>query len=429
MKRRNILLAKIMLMSFLLFASRSDAQEDVYMKIQKGDFQRIRIAVERFTAEQPTDLAETLRQIVIDDLEFSGFFRIVGNPGADGLRNPQSGNHPNPSAEVKLEGKLILDGGAASISARLKELPGEQTIFNKTFSSSLGAMRWLAHQAADEVVYYLIGEQGIASTRIAYASGSGMIKEISLVDYDGHNHRKLTDTDALNLSPSWSPDGAYLLFTSYLTGNPDLIRMDMRDGKLTWISKQKGLHIAPAWSPKKHKIAFTFTTKGNADIYTMNPDGGDWRRLTQSPAIDTSPSWSPTGNQIAFTSDRSGNPHIYLMDAEGGNVRRLTFVGTYNASPAWSPRGDRIAFVSRDEGHFQIYTISVDGENLQRITDGIGNNENPSWSPDGLKLAFASDREGSWDIYVIGWDGRGLRKVTHSGNNVTAEWSPRLKAK
>lgn len=403
------------------------AQQDVYMKIQTGGFQPIRISIPMFSFQHPTDLAQDFRQIVVDDLEFSGFFRIVSSERPGSANSAENDEPGNPTAEVELEAELEVTGSKLTISAQLKELPGQQAIFNKEFDSPLDQMRWLAHSLADEVVYYLVGEQGIACTKIAFATGRKMNREIAIVDYDGQNFRQLTDTNALNISPTWSPGGDYLLFTSFISSNPDLVRMNMDSGKLNWIGERQGLHSAPAWSMERNKIAITYSVNGNPDIYTMDSDGRNWQRLTQSPAIDSAPSWSPTGNQIAFTSDRSGNPQIYVMDAEGGNVRRLTFEGTYNDSPAWSPRGDRIAFVSREEGQFQVYTISVNGEDLQRVTDGTGNNENPSWSPNGLKLAFASDRTGGWNIYVINWDGSHLRRVTDSGNNVTPEWSPRMK--
>lgn len=419
----------MVMIMLLMPAYETRAQEDVYMKIQTGGFQPIRISIPMFSFSHPTDLSKDLRQIVVDDLEFSGFFQIVSSDYAGSSDGGENGGTGSPAAEVELEGEVELSGSKLTVSSRLKELPGQQSIFNKEFDSPLDQMRWLGHRLADEVVYYLVGERGIASSKIAFATGRKMKREIAVVDYDGHSFRRLTDTGALNISPTWSPQGDYLLFTSFVSGNPDLVRMNMDNGKLNWIGERKGLHSAPAWSTERNRIALTYSASGNPDIYTMDPDGRNWLRLTQSPAIDSSPSWSPTANQIAFTSDRSGNPQIYIMDAEGGNVRRLTFQGTYNDSPAWSPRGDRIAFVSREEGQFQIYTISVNGEDLQRVTDGTGNNENPSWSPNGLKLAFASDRTGGWNIYVINWDGTHLRRVTDSGENVTPEWSPRMPLK
>jgi TolB protein len=404
------------------------AQEDVYMKIQSGSFKPIVISILPFSTEFPTDLGLKLRKVVINDLALSGFFRVISDDSY--VRDDKISVKPvDSSAEVYLAGNITLDNNEITLNGSLKELPGGHAIFNKEFRSDVSLLRWVGHQIADEIQYYLMGERGAASSRIAFASGEGMKKEIVIVDYDGHGLRKLTETASLNLSPAWSPSGEYLVFTSYLTGNPDLLQYHTGSGKLAKLSDKSGLHSAPAWSPDGKKIAFTYSLNGNAEIYLLERGNYKWRRLTNNPAIESAPSWSPSGNQIAFTSDRSGNPQIYLMDAEGGNVRRLTFEGKYNDSPDWSPRGDRIAFASRQQGLFQVYMIDVAGQNLERVSDGIGNNENPSWSPDGLKLAFASDRNGGWDIYVVNWDGTGLRQVTFTGSNVTPEWSPRLELK
>ncbi|MEJ2635508.1 MAG: Tol-Pal system beta propeller repeat protein TolB [Calditrichia bacterium] len=429
--KRTFLLAILMVFGFLIF--RASAQEDVYMKIQSGGFQPIAISIPPFISQQPTDLTQKIRAVIINDLKLSGFFRVVDEvPGvqASGQTAGLGGALPASSAAaVRLLGTLGINGNELQLSADLEELPGQQAIFRKKFQSAFGSFRWLAHQAADEVVYYLIGERGVASSRIAFTSGKSGVKEISVMDYDANDLEKLTNMNSLNLSPAWSPDGKRIAFTSYKSGTPELVSMDISSGAMTSLWKQGGLPTAPCWSPDGKKIAFTLTRDGNADIYIMDSGGGHLRRLTSGPSIDSSPSWSPTGNEIAFTSDRSGNPQVYLMDAEGGNVRRLTYLGNYNDSPAWSPRGDRIAYVSREEGGFQIYTVEVTGENTTALTNGEGSNENPSWSPDGLKVVFASNRTGKWDIYVMNWDGSHLRQLTDSGNHFSPKWSPRLSIK
>jgi TolB protein len=424
-RKNRYLIILILILLNLIPAGDAESQEDVYMKIQFGGFQPIVISIPLFKTNYPTDLSIDLRKVIVNDLELSGFFRVIISDSVS--EDKTSSRKPlNSTAEVFLAGQLGLSGNTLELDANLKELPAGHSIFKKGYEDQVGNLRWLGHRVADDISYYLIGEQGVASSRIVFSSGKEMKKEIFMVDTDGYGLQKLTDTGSLNLSPAWSPNGNLLLFTSYLTGNPDLMLLNMGTGKMTRLSEKTGLHSSPSWSPDGKKIAFTYSSQGNSDIYVMNSEGGNWKKLTNNPAIESSPSWSPTGNQMAFTSDRSGNPQIYLMDAEGGNVMRLTFEGKYNDSPAWSPRGDFIAFASRDEGRFQIYTIDPNGQNLTRVTDGRGNNENPSWSPDGLKIAFASDRDGGWDIYIINWDGTGLRRLTLSGQNVIPDWSPRL---
>ncbi len=50
---------------------------------------------------------------------------------------------------------------------------------------------------------------------------------------------------------------------------------------------------SPTWSPDGAKIAFTSYRDGNAEIYVMNTDGSGVTRLTNNAAIDFAPTWSP----------------------------------------------------------------------------------------------------------------------------------------
>lgn len=401
------------------------AQDEVYLKIKSGGFGRIPVYVSVFQSDSRSETSESLRQVLINDLRLSGYLTVF-----DKLMmtfNKTESAEPQASPGARIDGDLEFHSNNLTLTISLFELPSERKIIDKKYKATVTGWRWLAHQAADEIVFNLVGEPGIASTRIVFVTETGRGKELALVDYDGHGMRKLTLNNSLNLSPKWSPDGEKIAFTSYVNNNPDLFVYRAKEAKALKLSNQRGLNSAPAWSPDGKKLAFTMSVDGNAELYAVDSRGGKPRRLTSHPAIDSSPSWSPNGRQIVFTSDRSGSPQLYLMDAEGGNVRRLTFQGNYNDSPAWNPRGDQIAFVSRSENQFHIFTIDINGENLARITQGPGSNENPSWSPDGLWLVFSSNRNGKWDLYIIRADGTDLRQLTLNGGNISPSWSPRLK--
>ncbi len=409
----------------MILTSALMAQDEVYLKIQSEGYNKITVMVAPFQSDEQLDRTEQLRSILINDLTLSGFFTVV-DAGQSQLAsaNDEQGNGPISGAQV--QASLSYRGDQITMKLVLAELPSQRKIFDKKFEGQLATSRWIAHQASDEVVYYLVGEKGVASTKIAFISQQGKGKELAMIDYDGAGLQQLTFSQSLNLSPRWSPQGDRIAFTSYIMDNPDLLILRLSDRKPYRISNQVGLNTSPAWSPDGKKIALTLTIDGNPEIYVMEYASRKLQRLTNHPAIDSSPSWSPDGREIAFTSDRSGSPQLYLMDAQGGNIRRLTFDGSYNESPAWSPRGDRIAFVSRDNGRFHIYTISVTGEELMKLTDGASDNENPCWSPNGLHIAFASNREGGWDLYVMNWNGSQLRKLTRTGGNTSPSWSPRL---
>jgi len=407
--------------ALLIPAAAIHAQEDVRMTVRSDGFRRINLEIHTFSSERRSAIPSRVRSMLIDDLRLSGFFDIIlpDTPADGGWRFV-------PASSVAVQGHVSVDGGGLELEIRIVEKPSDQLIITKPYDATLQDLRELAHRCADDIVLFLTGYRGISTTKIVFVSERPDSKELSVIDFDGSSREQLTYNRSLNISPCWSPDGNRLAFTSFFSGNPDLVILDIGRRRYTNISRINELHSAPSWSPDGGRIALALTKEGNADIYSMRDDGSGLRRLTHSPAIESAPSWSPDGRQIVFTSGRSGSPQLYVMDADGGNVRRLTYEGRYNDSADWSPQGSTIAFVTRERGGFQICTIDVTGENLLRLTDSRGSNENPSWSPNGMWLTFASSRSGQWDIYVIARDGTGLRRLTESGGNISPAWSPIL---
>ena len=115
----------------------------------------------------------------------------------------------------------------------------------------------------------------------------------------------------------------------------------------------------PAWSPDGQQIAFSSSRDGNHEIYVMEKDGSNPRRLTNSKRNHKSPAWSPNGRHIAFSSDRAGNYDIYVMAADGSSPRRLTNHEKGDVQPAWSSDGQHIAFSSGRDGKTEIYVVAT----------------------------------------------------------------------
>ena len=310
-----------------------------------------------------------------------------------------------------------LSGDKYKFVFRLFDVVNEQFLVGKRYQGKKSFMRKIMHRFADEVMEQLTGKRGVAETRLAFLSRTSDGKEMYAVDFDGANIQKLTNEQSVILSPDWSPDGRFIVYTSYKEHNPDLILLDP-DGRRRRrpLLRLPGINSAPAWSPDGSKISLVLSKDSNSEIYVLNR----WRKLTRLTRhfnIDTSPTWSPDGQKIAFTSDRSGigRPQIYIMDATSGDrtgVMRITFQSRYNDNPAWSPDGDKIAFTSMVKGNFQIKIYNTETRKTTTITSGAGSKEEPTWSPDGHFLAYRLTRGRQSSVHIKRIGGKKSRRLT-----------------
>jgi len=137
----------------------------------------------------------------------------------------------------------------------------------------------------------------------------------------------IPETPQPTSTPSPSLDGrgdGTIAFYSDRDGNPEIYVMNADGSDLRRLTDNDATDQAPAWSPDGTQIAFVSDRDGNREIYVMNADGSEPQRLTDNPAYESHPAWSPDGTQIAFISERDGNREIYILDADGSNVQRLT---------------------------------------------------------------------------------------------------------
>ena len=392
--------------------------------------------------------AKTIGDVLYDDIAYEREYWMIGKDAiANSIPKPTSidsvalDKWKELNADGVIVGTVRKTASGIVVQVRLIKVATGESAFGKEYSGSIANPRLYAHTMWDEMYAQQLQGRGIARTRLTFSSdrtaqlmkgpvSNRDVQEIFIADYDGANQRRVTSTQTLNITPTWSPDGQIIAYTSYRPSGggigtfQDVVLSSIFTGdrQTPAAGNPSKQNYLPVWSPDGTKIAFTTNRDGNPEIYVMNRDGGNVRRMTNSPSIDVSPTWSPTGGQLAWVSDRTGTPKIYIMNADGTGQRALINEECYR--PTWSTAPfNEIAYAAKNGPGYDIKVYSFATGESRRITDGIGSNESPAFSPNGRHIAFTSTRNGKVQVYTIARDGNDLRQITREGNNKYPNWS------
>jgi TolB protein len=180
-----------------------------------------------------------------------------------------------------------------------------------------------------------------------------------------------------NYLPAWSPDGTRVAFTSNRDGNPEIYVMNRDGSNVRRLTNSPRVDVTPTWSPTGTQLAFTSDRSGSPQIYVVNADGTGLQRITSESWCDR-PTWGPL-NEIAYASRAGGGFDIRIFDFQKRSSRSVTDGIGSNESPAFAPNGRHLAFVSTRNGKEQIFTIARDGQDVRQITK-VGSNRYPDWS-------------------------------------------------
>jgi TolB protein len=166
--------------------------------------------------------------------------------------------------------------------------------------------------------------------------------------------------------------------------------------------------ITPTLSPDGKQIAFSSRRNGYWDLYLLDLGTGETHRLTDTLEYDAAPTWSPDGAVIAYESYKDGDLNIFIRSVSDLNQApiQLTKNESTNTSPAWSPQGRKIAFVSNRSGEPEIWVADLDhaGAFIDISNNPQTSESHPAWSPDGTKLAWASTDPDSGLTGIYVWD-------------------------
>jgi TolB protein len=218
-------------------------------------------------------------------------------------------------------------------------------------------------------------------------TGSNEFEEVFVAPASGGDIRLVTSIQAPNVeNVSWSPDGQQFVFASNVDGDYDLYLVQVIGGNPSALTNNDAEDRNPAWSPTSNVIVFASdqASPSELEIWQINTNGQNLKRLTEAENSSFAPAWSPDGESIVFLSNRRQNTDVFVMTADGTGERALIVrdVPREERDPAWSQDGAWISFSSNREGPvFDLYVIRPDGTDIRRITEQSGDTRYAVWEP------------------------------------------------
>ena len=170
-------------------------------------------------------------------------------------------------------------------------------------------------------------------------------------------------------TPSYSPDGKQVVFTSTRSGSEELWISSVDGANLRQMTSMGGPNCAGAdWAPDGQSILFNSTREGTTDLYLLFPRTGEVRRLTTDPAEELEAHWSRDGQSIYFGSNRSGRFEIWRIQADGTAATQVTTQGGQTAQE--SP-DRRFLYYAKNGSPMTIWRLSLDGREDVQLVDGL----------------------------------------------------------
>jgi imidazolonepropionase-like amidohydrolase/Tol biopolymer transport system component len=190
----------------------------------------------------------------------------------------------------------------------------------------------------------------------------------------GGTPERLTNGIDFEFEPSFSPDGKYVVYTTWSDEFKGSVkRADVRSGRFTTLTDEKGFYYSPSYSSKGDRVVFRKGRGNDVLGQTFGKGGG-----------------------------------IYVMSANGG---AKTLVTDNGIKPKFNADDSRIFFQSSENGKKAYKSVAVNGGGeVTHYTSGYATQFEPS--PDGRWMAFSE----FFNVYITPMMLTGSAQDLSSGN-------------
>ena len=193
-----------------------------------------------------------------------------------------------------------------------------------------------------------IDRQGYIAYVEEQGVGAAKVSTLYRIRPDGSGLQLIDQLNGYIYAPTWSADGQMLAYSKQAARqHPKIYIYDVKSSSHNLVVNVEGSNLSPSFSPDGKKLLYSSTVGGNADIYEMQLSDGSTKQLTTLPSTEVQPSYASDGQSFVYTSDkvRAGRPSIYRYSFATGNAALIS-TGGYAASPQLSLDSQRLAYLN-----------------------------------------------------------------------------------
>jgi TolB protein len=202
-----------------------------------------------------------------------------------------------------------------------------------------------------------------------------------VMDSDGANERQLLAPGshgwAMHGHAEWSPDGTRLVMFGGPRHSPQIFVTAADGSNPVAVTARPGTNLDPSWSPDGASILFVgcpsaVCMPSNYEVYRMSAAPASpsktYERLTVDGARDHDPYYSPDGSTIAWLR-LALTWGIVRMPATGGSPQPVINDVAVSSKPGWSLDSQWIYFhrLALGRSSFNIFKIRPDGTGLTEL--------------------------------------------------------------
>jgi TolB protein len=210
--------------------------------------------------------------------------------------------------------------------------------------------------------------------------------------------------------PAFSPDGRWLAYGRVLDQQRDIWISLAAGGLPVQLTTDPAVDLHPSWSPDGSRLVYASNRSGSYDLWTIRVSegtaDGEPVQLTTGETRELFPRWSPDGKRIAYIVEGPADSEVWIVGPDGAPPpRRVTHgsharqvrwdraSGSLLVSGTWGSESVRILRVSVDSG----VSTPLEREAVLGLSGAAGLFD---VSSDGRYVAFLRE-EATGDVWML----------------------------